>query len=93
MNDDAIFSIPNSDNNQYNNILGKKLQDKYVRIRVLLPRGDSYNEAVVKKQKGTADGKYLVGKENSNPILDTRIYEVESLDRGIGEYTTNIIAE
>ena len=30
---------------------------------------------------------------NSNPLLDTRLYEVEFPDGGICEYTANIIAE
>ena len=93
LKDNSIFSIPESDETKYNDLLGKELQDKYVGVRVLLPRRDSYNEAVIKKRKRTADGNYLVGKEDMNPILDTRIYEVEFTDRGIGEYGTNMIAE
>ena len=80
LKDNSIFSIPESDETKYNDLLGKELQDKYVGVRVLLPRGDSYNEAVIKKRKRTADGNYLLGKEDTNPILDTRIYEVEFAD-------------
>ena len=36
-------------------LLGKELKDKYVGIRVLLLHGNSFNEAVIKKQKQTAD--------------------------------------
>ena len=93
LKDNSIFSIPESDETKYNNLLGKELQDKYVGVRVLLLRGNSYNEAVIKKRKRTADGNYLLGKEDTNPILDTRIYEVEFADGGIGEYGTNMIAE
>ena len=92
MNDDAIFSIPNSDNNQYYDILGKELQDKYVGTRILLPRGGSYNEADVKKRKRTANGNYLIDRGDTNPSLDTRIYEVEFADGGLREYSTNMIA-
>ena len=51
----TIFKIPNSNENDYNDLLGKELKDKYVGIRVLLLHGNSFNEAVIKKQKQTAD--------------------------------------
>ena len=88
--------------NHRNNELAIKRADGFIDINGVRrrkittaswPRGDSHNEAAVKKRKRTVDRNYLVGKENSNPILDTRIYEVEFPDGGIGEYTTNIIAE
>jgi len=93
LKDDFIFSILESDKMKYNDLLSKELQDKYIGVSVLLPRSDSYNDAVIKKRKRTADGNYLIGKEDTNPILDTRIYEVEFTDGGIGEYSTNMIAE
>ena len=34
-----------------------------------------------------------IGRHNSNPILDTRTYEVEFPDREALEYSANIIAE
>ena len=93
LKDDSIFSIPESDEMKYNDLLSKELQDKYIGVSFLLPKGDSYNGAVINKRKRTADGYYLIGKEDTNPILDTRIYEVEFTDGGIGEYSTNMIAE
>ena len=59
----------------------------------MLPRGDGYNEAVIKKRKRAANGNYLIGREDTNPILDTRLYEVEFADGGIGDYSTNMIEE
>ena len=47
MSDNAIFEISNSGGDNYNDLLGKELKDKYVGIRVLLPRGDSLNAAVI----------------------------------------------
>ena len=93
LNDKTIFSMLESDDLKYNDTLGKELQDKYVGVRVLLPCGDNLNEGVVLNRKRTADGNLLQGKENTNPILDTRVYEVQFPDGGIAEYTTNIIAE
>ena len=89
LSDNSIFSIPESDEPKYNDLLSNELKDKYVGLRVLLPRGDSYNEAVIRKRKRTANGNYLIGKEDNNPILDTRLYEVEFADGGIGEYSIN----
>ena len=89
----TIFGMPGSDELKYNYILGKELQDKYVGIRVLLPRSDNLNEGVILNRKRTSDGKLLVGKKNNNPILDTRVHKVQFADGGISKYTTNTIAE
>lgn len=43
-------------------------------------------------RKQDADGN-PVGRANSNPILDTRHYEVEFQDGGVTELTANVIAE
>ena len=93
LSDSTLFGMPKLNKSKYNDTLSKELQDKYVGIRVLLPRGDSMNEGVILNRKRTADGKLLVGKENNNPILDTCVYEVQFPDGGILEYNTNIIAE
>ena len=93
MNDDTIFKIPNSNKGNYNVLLGKELKDKYIGIRVLLPRGDSLNEAVINKQKQTADSNYLIRTENKNHILNMRVYKVKFEDRGTAKYGTNIIKE
>jgi len=34
-----------------------------------------------------------VGRANSNPILDTRVYEVESPHGSVHDYAANILAE
>ena len=46
----------------------------------MFPRGDGYNESVIKKIKRNANRNYLIGREDTNSILDTRIYEVEFVD-------------
>ena len=35
----------------------------------------------------------LIGTENANPLLHSRVYVVEFPDGGIGEFTTNSIAK
>ena len=82
----TLFGMPKLDETKYNNTLSKELRDKYVGIRVLLSCGDSMNEGVILNRKRTADGKLLVGKENNNSILDTRVYEIQFPDGGISEY-------
>ena len=39
-----------------------------------------------------SDGKEI-GKANANPILDTRMYEVEFVDGRVSEITANLIAQ
>jgi hypothetical protein len=48
--------------------------------------------AVVKKHKRDKDG-HLIGKTNSNPILDTSLYHVEFADGSSGTYAANTIAK
>ena len=85
--------IPEADNEAYNDSLSEELNDRYLGLNVLLPQGGKLQEAKVVSRKRTHDGKMLTGQEHSNPILDSRIYNVEFPDGGIGEFTTNTIAE
>lgn len=66
--------------------------DQYITSQVLLPRGDNNEKGTVKRQKRDADGN-VVGRANANPILDTRVYEVEFSDSHVAEFSTNVIAE
>jgi len=66
--------------------------DQYIAAHVVLPRGDQYEKAVVKRRKIDPSGN-PVGIRNTNPILDTREYEVEFPDGSIDSYTANAIAE
>ena len=86
-------NVPDADENRYNDILADELKDRYIGVKVLLPQGGKLQEARVFSRKRTSDGKMLIGKGNDNPLLDTRLYHVEFPDGGIGEFTTNVIAE
>jgi hypothetical protein len=66
--------------------------DEYLTAEVLLPFGGELLRGVVKARKRDADGNPL-GTRNSNPILDTREYEVELPDGSTNVYSANIIAE
>jgi hypothetical protein len=66
--------------------------DKWLEAEVLLPKGDCYATGKVVKRKRDDDG-LPIGKAHNNPILDTRIYEVEFQDGHVEEYAANVIAE
>ena len=68
--------------------------DKFLGISVEIP-GDDGESMVLGKVKGRKrdhDGE-LIGRSNPNPILNTAVYNVETPDGNIHEYTANIIAE
>ena len=66
--------------------------DNYIGAEVTLPRGDEMVSGTVKSRVKDHEGD-PVGIDNWNPILDTRVYEVEFTDGGQVELGTNIIAE
>jgi hypothetical protein len=66
--------------------------DKYLAAEVLLPHGGELVRAKVTGRKRAADGT-PVGVAHSNPILDTREYEVSFPDRLTNCYAANMIAE
>jgi hypothetical protein len=66
--------------------------NQYITSQVLLPRGDNYEKGTVKPRKRDAEGN-VIGQANANPILDTRVYEVEFSDGHVAEFSTNVIAE
>jgi hypothetical protein len=67
--------------------------DQYVvGAEVVLPIGDTMRNAKVRGRKRQSDGT-LLGKAHSNPILDTRTYEVEFADGQKTELAANVIAE
>jgi hypothetical protein len=60
--------------------------------RVNIPRGDSTRRGVVRRKKRDHNGD-LIGTHDSNPILDTTIYEVEFEDGMIEDVSANVIAQ
>lgn len=66
--------------------------DSLLSAEVLLPKGDFQFIAKVVKRKRDDDGN-PVGRAHSNPILDTRVYEVEFPDGSIKDYAANVLAE
>ena len=66
--------------------------DMYLDAEVMLPKGDKQLTGKVKRQKRERDGT-LKGTAHKNPILDTRVYEVEFPDGEIAEYAANVLAQ
>ena len=66
--------------------------DKYLSAEVMLPRGDTFVRGKVTGRKHNRDGR-PIGKQSSNPILDTREYTVEFPDGTSDAYAANVIAE
>jgi hypothetical protein len=69
------------------------LDEQYLQMELALPRdGDGPTLARVKKRLKDSDGK-PIGVAHHNPILDSRIFEVEFLDGYTVSMTANAIAE
>ena len=66
--------------------------DKYIGQHLALPKGDKMMSAEVVCHKRNFDGT-LVGTENKNPILDSRVYEVKFSDGSMADYATNVLIE
>lgn len=66
--------------------------DGYLTASVMLPRGGEVLQAQVVARKRDSNGN-PIGKAHSNPILDTREYEVEFEDGAREFYSANLIAE
>ena len=72
-------------------ILMHSLTDILINAKVLLDHGDSAALAKITRQAVDSDGK-VIGKWDSNPILNTWVYECEFNDGTIKKYAANIIA-
>ena len=72
--------IDNPDISEGDNYTPEVLEDTYVNMELALDRGED-GPSFAKVTKGLRDANGLpIGTVNDNPILDTRLYEVEYLD-------------
>jgi hypothetical protein len=65
--------------------------DAYLQAEVLLLKGDDLMTGTIVGQKRDANGN-PVGCHNVNPILDSRVYEVQFPDGHVEDYAANVIA-
>jgi ribosomal protein L15 len=79
-------SMPEADN------WDAEAYDQYISAEVLLPKDGQEVLGQVVARKRDADGN-PIGRGNSNPILDTRLYEVKFSNGNVAEYSANVIAE
>jgi hypothetical protein len=87
----ALSLDPDLTSLEYHDVTPEEL-DEYLTAELLLPQGGELVRARVVKRKRDGDG-IPVGKRNSNPILDTRQYDVEFPDGSLDTFTANTIAE
>jgi hypothetical protein len=66
--------------------------DTLISAQVLLPKGDLLQPTIVCNKKTDHDGN-PIGHYNTNPLLDTHVYEVAFPDGHCEEYAANIVAE
>ena len=57
----------------------------------MIYHGDTVAQRSVMLRKRDVEGN-IIGRANSNPILDTQTYEVVFKDRSISPYSANFIA-
>ena len=66
--------------------------DGYLNAELILPHNNDMVKARVVKRARGDDGR-PVGVRNQNPMIDTRVYEVEFMDGSRAKYSANTIAE
>ena len=66
--------------------------DNYIGSDIIISHGDTVDQGSVRFRKHNVE-ENIIGKANSNPILDTRTYEVEFKDGSMITYSANFIAE
>ncbi len=91
--------LPYSDEDQDDTMLSDlddqvtpEVGDEYVHASVMLPRGSQLVRDTVKAQKQDLDGN-PIGRQSDNPILDTRLYDVEFPHGKVTMLTANVIAQ
>ena len=69
-----------------------EVSDHYIGSEILLPRGDEMARGHVIAWSNNAR-RNIVARAHMNPILETRMYQVEFAGGYVKELTTNVIAE
>lgn len=70
-----------------------ELQDNLVGAEVNIPTEDGNILGKVKKRKRDHETNMLIGTSNRNPLMDTRLYEVELPDGTYTDYSANVLIE
>ena len=67
--------------------------NKYLNAEVLLPQDGEHLQAARVLKRSLDSAENLKGENHSNPMLDTRIYDVLFPDGVVRQYSANIIAD
>ena len=70
-----------------------EIDDKWINTQVPISHGGEVLHGTVKRRKRDGDTGLLIGTHNNNPILDTRVYEVEMPDGTYADYQANNLIE
>ena len=66
--------------------------ENYIGAEIMIYHGDTVAQGSVKRRKRNVEVN-TIGKANSNPIIDTKTYEVEFEDGSMSTYSEDVIAE
>ena len=69
-----------------------KVMYNYIGAEIMISHGDTVAQGSVGCRKRNVEGNNI-GRDNSNPILDTRTYGVKFKDGSMNTYSANFIAE
>ena len=69
-----------------------EVMENYIGVEIIISHGDTVAQGSVRRRKRDMEGN-TIGRANSNPILDTRTYEVEFEDGSMITYSAKVIAE
>jgi hypothetical protein len=83
---------PAIDSDDIGDLENPEAYDGYIASQVMLPREDQMLLATVRK-RATNEMGAPIGTANTNPIMDTRVIEVEFDDGVVLEYAANVLAE
>ncbi len=64
----------------------------YIQASIMIPKGNTFAHGTVVSCKRKAEGK-IIGHAHDNPILDSRLYDIEFADGKVTALTINAIAK
>ena len=70
--------------------IATEAMDNYIWAEIMISHGDLVAQGSVRHRKRDVKGN-TIGRANSNPIIDNRVYEVEFEDGSMSTYSANLI--
>ena len=91
--DKIDITRPDAEYIQMNDTPDVEIDGKLINLTVPISRAGELIQGTVKRRKCDGDTGFLLGKANSNPLLDTRVYDVEMPDGTYAGYYANSLIE